>query len=492
MINAINVRALVKRLCEHPRERDWFEFKSSYTPPDKVGQNISAIANAVAIAERPYGYIVWGINDSDHRIIGTTFNPDSKKVNRDDLDHWLSHRLNPSIDFRFIKDEIYGETVVVLVIPSADHRPVRFDNEAYIRIGSHTRRLNDFPDKEKLLWRILDTRIFEAEIAIEGMEEDEVLHLLAYESYFDLAKTPMPRDKSILLKTLQSEQFICQRGDGAWDILNLGALAFARNLGDAPSLRRKPARIVQYSGPGRWSQSREEELTAGYATGFSAIMDCVSKLTPIEEIFDGGFRKEKPRFPEIPVREVIVNALIHQDLTARGAGPLIEIFEDRMEVLNPGAPLIDAKLFVSAPPKSRNEALASLLRRFGMCEERGIGWDRIVHEIEILRLPAPRIEVISDSTRVTLYASRPLSTMSLADRVETIYLHACLQYVNGDHVTNATIRERFGLGQKGSSKASGFLAEAVAAGAIVSAEANSGRKFTKYIPYWARDSAAVQ
>ncbi len=487
MTATIDVPALVSRLCSQPREKEWFEFKSSNAQPEKLGQNISAIANSTVIAEKPYGYIIWEIHDDDHRVIGTRFNPDAKKVNKDDLNHWLSHRLKPSVDFRFLKDQVDGKPVVVLVIPAADHLPVRFDNESYIRVGSHTRRLNDFPDKEKLLWRLLDTRIFEKEIAIESIDGSRVLHYLDYKSYFALAKTPVPPNMSGQLLALQSEDLIQQRDDGAWDILNLGCLAFAQSLGDANSLRRKPIRIVRYSGPGRWSPSIEEELTAGYASGFYKIIDCVNRLAPIDERFDGGIRKQEPRFPLAPIRELIANALIHQDLTVRGAGPLVEIFEDRIEVLNPGVPLIDSKFFVTAPPKSRNEALSRLLRRFGICEERGIGWDKIVHQVELHHLPAPRIEVISDSTRITLYGPRPLATMSPADRIEAIYQHACLQYVKGAHVTNSTVRKRFGLDHKNTSKASRFLAEALDARAISPVNPNAGRKFMKYLPYWVQD-----
>lgn len=318
--------------------------------------------------------------------------------------------------------------------------------------------------------------------------DEDVLKLLNYESYYALTKMTVPQDAMVILNQFENEQLIQQRDDQSWDILNLGALAFGRNLEDTDTLGRKPARIVRYSGSGRWHQSEEEELKAGYASGFAEIMDCVRRLTPKNETFNGGFRKQESRFPDVPVRELIANALIHQDFTARGVGPMIEIFDDRMEVLNPGAPLIDARLFITAPPKSRNEALSKLLRRLGICEEQGIGWDRIVQEIELLQLPAPRIEVIHDSTRITLYAARPLSTMSPSERVEAIYQHACLQYVNGTTVTNASIRKRFGIHQRNSAKASRFLADALTAGVIVTADSNGGRKFKKYLPYWAQDS----
>ena len=78
--------------------------------------------------------------------------------------------------------------------------------------------------------------------------------------------------------------------------------------------------------------------------------------------------------------------------------------------------------------------------------------------------------------------------MSPSERVEAIYQHACLQYVNGTTVTNASIRKRFGIHQRNSAKASRFLADALTAGVIVTADSNGGRKFKKYLPYWAQDS----
>ncbi|MCY3629068.1 MAG: putative DNA binding domain-containing protein [Bacteroidota bacterium] len=489
----MNIPDLVRRLCAHPREKEWFEFKSSYDEPEKLGQNISAIANAAAISERPNGYIIWGIRDEDHQIVGTRFKPDSKRVKKDDLDHWLSQRLDPLINFRFLTDEVDGKPVVVLLIPRALDRPVRFDNEAYIRVGSHTRKLNSFPEKESLLWRLSSSRTFESGGAIECVNNTDVLGLLDYESYFNLAKIPIPSSTTNLLQSLQHENFISQRDDGSWDILNLGFLAFARNLGDINSLRRKSPRIVKYSGTGRYNGSRQEELPVGYATGFASIIDYVNKLAPTDETFNGGIRKQEPRFPTAAVREVIANALIHQDLTERGTGPLVEIFEDRIEVLNPGAPLVDSKLFVNAPPKSRNEALAALLRRFGICEELGSGWDKIVHEIEMRQLPAPRIDVISNSTRVTVYGAKPLSKMNSDDRIRAIYLHACLRYADeGASITNTTVRQRFGMDRRNSAKASRFLSEALAAGDIVPANPNAGRRFMEYLPYWAGGDADGQ
>jgi len=106
-----------------------------------------------------------------------------------------------------------------------------------------------------------------------------------------------------------------------------------------------------------------------------------------------ALRKDIPMYPELAVREVVANAIIHQNFFLQGTSPMIEIFDDRMEVTNPGTPLIETKRFIDSPPISRNEKLASFMRRIGVCEERGSGFDKIVYQTEYYQLPAPEIEV---------------------------------------------------------------------------------------------------
>jgi predicted HTH transcriptional regulator len=93
------------------------------------------------------------------------------------------------------------------------------------------------------------------------------------------------------------------------------------------------------------------------------------------------------------VRELVANALIHQDFSLSGAGPMVEIFDGRIEITNPGEPLVDTDRFLDSPPTSRNEGLASLMRRFRICEERGSGIDKVVAQLELYQLPPPVFEV---------------------------------------------------------------------------------------------------
>ena len=276
---------------------------------------------------------------------------------------------------------------------------------------------------------------------------------------------------------------------GGWDITNLGALLFAKRLADFPTLKRKAVRVIQYRGTGRTETVKEQEGGKGYASGFAGLIGYINNLLPSNEVIGQALRRTVPMFPELAVRELVANALIHQDLFMTGTGPMVEIFENRIEITNPGEPLVDVRRFVDTPPKSRNEALASMMRRFRICEERGSGIDKVVFQVELYQLPAPLFEVPEGFTRSVLFAHKPLTAMSKADRIRACYLHACLCYVSDKAMTNASVRNRFGIAEKNAAIASRLLSEAVAAGLIVVRNPEAGARSRTYLPFWAAPGA---
>jgi predicted HTH transcriptional regulator len=189
-------------------------------------------------------------------------------------------------------------------------------------------------------------------------------------------------------------------------------------------------------------------------------------------------------FPAIAVRELLANALIHQDFSATGAGPMVEIFDTRIEITNPGEPLVDVERFLDRPPKSRNEDLASLMRRFDICEERGTGIDKVVLSVELHQLPAPLFEAPTGSTRTFLFARKPFSSMDRPERVRACYLHACLRYVSNQPMNNASVRERFGIAKQNAATASRFLRDALDANYIVISNPDAGARNRTYLPFW--------
>ena len=247
-------------------------------------------------------------------------------------------------------------------------------------------------------------------------------------------------------------------------------------------------RVILYRGNSRLETLREQVWSKGYASGFESLTGFIHGLLPSNEVIEQALRKTVPGFPELAVRELVANALIHQDFFVTGAGPMVEIFEDRIEITNPGAPLVDTQRFVDCPARSRNESLAAFMPRIGICEERGSGWDKVVFQSELYQLPAPLVEAAGDHTRVVLFAPRPLSSTDKAERVRAMYLHACLRYVNRDFLTNASVRKRFGIKARNSARASRLIAEAIRAAAIMPDDPAAARRRMRYVPWWARSS----
>jgi len=374
--------------------------------------------------------------------------------------------------------------VVILEIEKAIEIPVQFNGIEYIRIGSYKKLLKEFSSKERDLWRKFDLSAFEDQIAKANVDESEVLKLLDYPSYFDLIDIPLPEERKAIIEKLSEEEIIIKNDAGTWDVTNLGAVLFAKELSRFKYLKRKAVRVIQYKGNSRIETIREQEGRRGYAVGFEELISYIDNLLPRNEIIGKALRKEHPIYPQLAIRELVANAIIHQDFSVRGTGPMVEIFSDRMEIADPGVPLVDSERFLDTPPKSRNEALASFMRRMGICEERGSGFDKVVFETESYQLPAPIVEVSSEHTKVILFTYKDLKEMTKEEKIRACYLHACLKYVTRDFLTNASLRERFGIKDKNSAIASRIIKDSTDRGVIKLKNLDTAPRYYKYLPFW--------
>jgi len=480
-----NLRSLLKELASFPRETEWVEFKHNAIRPEDLGEYISALANSAALLGKSHGYLVWGVRDEDHVVVGTNFRPATAKHKKQELENWLLQKTEPKIDFTFhsftTEDEL---DVVILEIQAASHTPVRFDATEYLRIGSYKKALGKYPEKERALWRSFERTPWEELLAAENCSADDVLSLLDYPSYFTLLDIPLPEGRTGILSALEADELILKSSMGGWDITNLGAILFARELNSFKKLSRKAVRLILYKGSNRLETVRELGGNKGYAVGFEGLIDYISTLLPSNEEIGKALRKEVPMYPVIAIRELVANAIIHQDFSITGAGPMIEIFASRMEITNPGSPLIDIDRFLDSPPRSRNEAVASLMRRMHICEERGSGIDKVVIQTEIYQLPAPLFEKFQDDTKATLFSYREFKQMDTQEKIQATYLHCVLCYLNKILMSNATLRERFGIVASNSAVVSRVIKQAVNDGRIKPYDDKAGNKAMRYVPWW--------
>lgn len=476
---------LVQELAGLPNETCWLEFKLNKAEPKEIGEYISALSNGAALERKPHGYMVWGVEDSTHDLVGTTFDPAKAREGNEELESWLLRLLSPRIGFRFHTLTIENRRLVLLEIDSAFRHPVKFQGSEFIRIGSNKKPLKDFAEIERRLWRTLDATPFELLAAKEKVSGKEVLRLLDADAFFKMLGKRLPSTELAVLNSFADHRLIEDMGGEHWRIFNVGALLFANRLSDFGPLQRKAMRVIVYQGTGRIKTIREQDGMRGYAAGFEGLIGFVNNLLPENEVIGKALRSSVRMYPELAIRELVANSIIHQDLGITGSGPMVEIFDDRMEVTNPGVPLMETQRMLDHPPRSRNETLASLMRLVGVCEERGSGVDKVVFETEVYQLPAPAFETAGDSMKATLFSPRPLSKMDKEDRIRAVYLHACLRYVQREHMTNTTLRERFGIDPKNSASASRLLKEALSSGQVKLEDAKAPHKLRRYVPYWA-------
>lgn len=179
------VCAQVSELARLPRETEWLEFKVDNAAPEKMGEYVSALANAAALHGRPCGFLVWGVSDGSHQLVGTAFDPHATKVGNEALENWLSTLTDPQVSLVFRVGHTptdagdSAKRVVVLEVGAATHRPVRFKGEEFIRVGSYKKKLKEHPEKERELWRTFERSSFADGIALRSLEQSEVLAQLA-------------------------------------------------------------------------------------------------------------------------------------------------------------------------------------------------------------------------------------------------------------------------------------------------------------------------
>ena len=480
-----NLDLLVKELCKLPSETNWVEFKHNNDEPRMIGEDISALANSAVVADRSHSYMIWGVDNDTHNLVGTKVRLKQLKRGNQELESWLRHLLSKNADFSFHSVDIDGKHLEIIAISKAFGTPVTFEKIDYIRVGSYTKKINEFPVLQAQLWDKLRHEPFEDVYAKTDLKLHQVLRQLDCDTYFGSLQIPIPMEEEGYAHYLEEEGIVQKQDNGLYAITNLGAILFAKKLSDFPRLGRKALRIVRYEGNNRLAILKEEIIGEGYAISLEKAVKYVNTILPSKEDINSVRRVTNSMFPIPAIREAVANAVIHQDFYMLGTGPVVEIFANRVEVTNPGTPLVDVMRIIDNPPKSRNEKLASLMRRLGMCEELGRGWDRMVISCELQRLPAPRIQVYEESTRVSLFSHFEFSNISTEDKLWATYLHACIRYVEGETLTNSSLRERFGLKDTSAGSVSRLLKEATSKEWIKPLDPTTARRYMKYLPFWA-------
>ncbi len=430
----------------------------------------------VALANEGGGHLLLGVSDKPPRpIVGTAAFNDPVA---------MAEKLFEAVGFRVDIEAVAHPDGRVLVF----HIPARPRGTAYHLDGKYLMRAGEalVPMSEDQLRRIFAEGgpDWVEEHTKQDLDGQQVVELLDTQSFFELLKLPYPTDRAGVLDRLVTERLIDSVA-GNYAIRRIGALLLAKKLADFDDLSRKAARIVVYNGTSKLDTKLDRTATKGYAVGFQALVRFVVGQLPQNEVIEDALRKEVKLVPEVAIREVVANALIHQDFSMTGASVMVEIYANRVEISNPGEPLVPVDRFIDGY-QSRNERVADLMRRMHICEEKSSGIDRVVQTAEVYQLPAPAFRVGLRRTIVTIFGPKPFEEMDRDDRIRACYQHCSLKWVMSERMTNQTLRERFHLPEAKVASISQVLSATLEAKLIkLDEKAGGSRKFARYLPFWA-------
>jgi ATP-dependent DNA helicase RecG len=392
-----DLRELLAELVALPTEEEWVEFKHNYAGAGQVGEYVgeylSALSNSAALLGRPRGYIVWGVEDGTRRVVGTSFKPRSEKIGNEELENWPCRSLHPSTDIRLYQfSTADNQAVTIIEVQAANSTPVRFKDTEFIRVGSLKKKLKDYPEKERELWRFLTER----------MKIDWSAQVCENASLADLD----PNAVSFARRQYQAKNPDLTGEIGEWDdatFLNKAKVCIAGKitrtalllLGKAESthfLSPAVARItwlLQDAGSG---EPAYQHFDSPFLLNVDAAFARVRNVTiqPMSGL--SLFPVPVSKYDAWVVREALHNAIAHQDYTQGGKINFVEE-DDSLLLTNLGHFIpesVEQVIAQDAPPERyRNPFLANAMVNLNMIDTIGSGIRRMFRKQRERSLPCP-------------------------------------------------------------------------------------------------------
>lgn len=472
------IKLLENSLSPIPQELNGIDWKCALSDKsERLAHHICAFSNT-----QGGGFLVFGINNDDASFVEITKIEVEEIANK--LGNIAKNNLAWSIQLEHAVVDYKGHALLFIRIPEQTNKPIYLRGkdiyEAYIRSAGHTVKMS----REQIHELIAQSHglAFEDRASMNVNSAEDVLRLLDYGKFFELLHKNVPTDVPRIITQLEEYGLIAAKGD-SYEILNLGALLFARELREFNNLRGKEIIVRRYESTNNRVLNIEYVCKSGYAVGFEDLIDFIAKNTSVERI--EVMRSHEPSYPIVAVRELLANMMVHQDFAIKGMVSTVEIFTNRITFTNPGSSLNDVNRLIDLPPHSRNEKMAQLMLLLDMCERRGSGIDRATDAIGQMKLPAYKAQSGDDFTRITLFPKKSVKDMTREERIAACYQHACLLYEDGLSINNMSVRERFNLNKNQTVLASRILSDTQQTGLIkpVNPEVEAKRYYA-YIPYY--------
>ena len=355
------IKKIVENCCSLETETEWFEFKTNWFDPDGIGEYISALSNAATMFGRKYGFLIWGVDDKNHEIVGTSFQFRCD-VRNEPFEHYLSRNLSRA-SFEFNEVYIDNKRLVVLSVKAAIGVPTAYKDVRYIRIGSSKEKATKYPEKEALLWNALRIGIATMQNTVSPKQSLEFSQLLLFYA-----------SKGINLNLVTfKENLGLYTDDGLY---NMNAYILSDN-------GQIPVRVAVFAGP-----TKADSLYSVKEFGNVNMLLSLEKINDFGDTFNimqadernrQLIRKEVPLFDIKCFKEAVINAFVHNKWI-EGNAPMVTFFSNRVEILSYGGLPSNQTIssFFAGQSKPVNKELADIFIQLHISEKTGRGVPTIV------------------------------------------------------------------------------------------------------------------
>lgn len=378
-MNTADLAALLDRLRAEPHESEWLEFKATRLEPQPLGEYLSALANSACLLGKPRGYLVFGIEDGSHAVVGTAFDPQAEKGHGSQLlPLWLSLGLQPNVGFEIHSWPYYGQRVVLFEVHPAFDRPVKFYGKAFVRDGSSKTDLAKYPEKERAIWnRRVD---WSAQVCEQATLADLDPLAIAEARRQVTEKNKTKPDKLAELVAWDDATFLNKARLTARGAITNAALLLLGREESSSLLAPAVARISWILKNERNEELDYEHFGPPLLLNVDKVLGRIRNLT-VRELPDGTlFPVELTQYDPWVIREALHNCIAHQDYGLRGRVQVVETPQSLL-LTNVGGFLpgrVEAVIDQDAPLEIyRNPFLAEAMVSLNMIDTQGGGIKRM-------------------------------------------------------------------------------------------------------------------
>lgn len=477
-------RLLEKSLFPVPQELNELDWKQDLSGnKEKLKKHLSAFSNYAG-----GGFIVFGVEDKTGHLLDITSELSEKISSL--ISELARTGVDPAISTNFFSLNFKDHHLYVCHISESVEKPVYVKSNQmietpFIRAGGTSRPMT----REEIRYTTMNSRHLRYE-EMPALLPTEIEN--DWEPFFDFSQIQNRLKRNSFSSKESWYEFLYNlklliKTDAKFLPTNLAIITAAKDFSHFPGYEKLDVRIIAYRGINKFDVKLDRSFVQGYSLCLDQLIEEIMKLIPIHEQIKSATRLSTPEMPELAIREIISNAVIHRDYHIANSRLLIEIYSNRIEVTNPGSLVSEVSIdrLIDHPSKTRNEVLADLMRNLGFAEERGSGIDKAVGICETLGLPPLRFINEQDYFKAIIYSLKPFSEMDKYERIEAVYQHACLNHVITSKTTNKSIRERFKFSDKDSTKVTRLINDVLKSKKIKLANPEATRKDYHYIPYWA-------